>query len=69
MWCQSLSADHQPKHVRPAALLADRKLSDPIVNLTFEVDMSLVRNFGQFDPTLSHGVAMPGNFTAGIRLR
>ena len=46
----------------PLAYWSDRKLSDPTATLTFEVDMSLVRNFGQFDPTLGHGVTMPGAF-------
>ena len=45
----------------PLAYFSDRKLSDPNVDITFKVDMSLARNFGQFDPTL-HGVSMPGSF-------
>jgi len=46
----------------PLAYFSDRKLSDPNVNLTFNVDMSVERKFGQFDPDLGHGVAMPGSF-------
>jgi hypothetical protein len=40
----------------------DRKLSDPTSLLTFEVDVDVVRRFGQFDPSLAHGITMPGNF-------
>ena len=46
----------------PLVYFGDRKLSDPNVAITFSVDMSLERNFGQFDPTLGHGVSMPGSF-------
>ena len=46
----------------PLAYYSDRKLSDPDRTLTFNVDMSVERNFGQFDPDLGHGVSMPGSF-------
>lgn len=48
--------------IAPTNYFGDRKLSDPTDIVTFKVDMSLVRMFGQFDPTLGHGVAMPGSF-------
>jgi hypothetical protein len=46
----------------PTNYWSDRKLSDPTNYLTFKVDMSLERMFGQFDPDLGQGVTMPGNF-------
>ncbi len=46
----------------PTNYYGDRKLSDPIDNITFSVDMSLARMFGQFDPTVGQGVALPGTF-------
>ncbi len=46
----------------PLAYWSDRKLSDPTASITFEVDMSVVRNFGQFDPNAAHTVTMPGAF-------
>lgn len=46
----------------PTNYFGDRKLSYPTNYVTLNVDMSFVRNFGQFDPTLGHGVTLPGNF-------
>ena len=48
--------------IAPTNYFSDRKLSDPIDTVTFKVDMSLVRMFGQFDPTAGHTVTMPGSF-------
>lgn len=45
----------------PAFYWSDRKLSDPTNVVNLNVDMSLVRNFGKFDPS-TNGVALPGSF-------
>ncbi len=45
----------------PTVYWSDRKWSDPTVSVTLEVDMSLMRNFGQFDPDAGHSVTLPGS--------
>jgi hypothetical protein len=46
----------------PTVCFSDRCLTDPPVStVRLEVDMSVVRNFGKFDPS-TNGVTLPGNF-------